>query len=264
MVQKKSMRPNVKIHRRSPGVEASKQGVLVRLNKHLAQLGIASRRKIDELIERNQVWVNGRRAGLGMKINPTEDTIRIGKKEYAPTTQAPELEYWLVYKPVGYVSTTQDPDGRRTVVSLVKSRQRLFPVGRLDVDSEGLILLTNDGALTQQLTHPRHHVPKMYRVRVKGRLTSASLDRIRFGLKLKWERLAPAQVEVVEEDQGSAVLEIILHQGVNRQIRRMMQAINLEVTRLVRVQFGPLEIGNMRAGESRPLTSGEVAHVKKL
>lgn len=260
MAQKKSTR--VKPLRQS---DVSGQGDKhVRLNKHLASLGVASRRKIDELIERNQVWVNDKRAGLGMKIDPAADTIRIGKKEYRPATRAPELEYWLVYKPVGYVSTTYDPDQRRTVISLVRSRQRLFPVGRLDVESEGLIVLTNDGALTQQLTHPRHHVPKTYHVRVKGKLTPTLLNRLRTGLKLKWERLAPAQVEILEENRDSAVLEIVLHQGINRQIRRMMRAVNLEVTKLARVQIGQLELGDMRAGQSRPLTDREVADLKKL
>lgn len=236
----------------------------VRLNKYLAQLGVASRRKIDELIERNQVWINGRRASLGMKVDPATDTVKIGKKEFPPTNTSPVLEYWLVYKPVGYVSTTQDPAGRRTVVSLVRSSQRLYPVGRLDVDSEGLILLTNDGELTQRLTHPRHHVSKVYRVWVRGTLTQAALERLESGIKLKRSRLAPAEITVLEEERESAVLEIVLHQGVNRQVRRMMKAINLEVRRLVRTHIGPLELGKLTVGESRLASAAEVAALKKL
>lgn len=236
----------------------------IRLNKYLAQLGIASRRKIDELIERNQVWVNERRADLGYKIDPATDVIRVGKKQVSPTKKSVELEYWLVNKPVGYVSTTSDPDGRRTVVSLVKSGQRVFPVGRLDVDSEGLILLTNDGALTQRLTHPKHHIPKRYLVTVRGEITPRGLVRIRTGLRLKSERVAPAEIEIMDRSDNRLVLEIILHQGLHRQIRRMMMALNLEVERLQRVAIGPLELGKLKPGNARPLTSAEIETLKNL
>ena len=128
---------------------------LIRLNKYLAQLGIASRRKIDQLIERNQVWVNDKRVDLGMKIDPARDSVRIGKKQIDLKYAAVTHEYWLANKPVGYVSTTQDEQNRPTVLSLVESKARLFPVGRLDLDSEGLILLTNNGELTQRLARSR-------------------------------------------------------------------------------------------------------------
>lgn len=236
----------------------------IRLNKYLAQFGIASRRKIDELIERNQVWVNERRASLGMKIDPANDSIKIGKKLLSPQTTA-QTEYWLVNKPVGYVSTTYDEAGRPTVLSLVKeSKTRLFPVGRLDLDSEGLVILTNDGELTQRLTHPSHHVPKTYRVWVRGRLTDKAIDRIKTGLRLKHQQLAPAKITVLEQGVNHAVLDLTLYQGVNRQVRRMMKALNLTVARLLRISLGPLKLASLPTGEARPLKPAEVSSLKKL
>lgn len=241
---------------------ASRSGKTIRLNKYLAQLGVASRRKVDELIERNQVWVNNRRASLGYKVDPTQDVIRIGKKEVYTGLSSPQVEYWLVNKPVGHVSTTSDPDGRPTVVSLVKSKTRLFPVGRLDVDSEGLIILTNDGELTQHLTHPKHHVPKTYRVWVHGQLTDRAIQRIRLGVKFKHERVAPAEVAVLEQAARSALLELTLYQGLHRQVRRMMKALNLTVDRLQRVAIGSLELGELALGTARKLTADEVTNLK--
>jgi pseudouridine synthase len=243
---------------------ANQKGKTIRLNKYLAQLGVASRRKIDELIERNQVWVNDRRASLGYKIDPSTDKIRVGKKEIRSAGREIAQEYWLVNKPVGVVSTTSDDLGRPTVVSLVKSSLRLFPVGRLDVESEGLILLTNDGELTQRLTHPRHHVPKVYRVWVRGNVTERDLDRIERGVKFKHERVAPAEVKVLEKTDMKAVLDLTLHQGVNRQVRRMMKALNLETVRLVRLSIGPLKLGKLAHGEARQLADQEVAALKDL
>jgi pseudouridine synthase len=244
-------------------LESTHSAKTVRLNKYLAQLGVASRRKIDQLIDRNQVWVNGRRASLGYKIDPTTDVIRIGKKEITPEKTRRTLEYWAVNKPPGYVSTTSDPDGRKTVVTLVKSRERLFPVGRLDADSEGLMILTNDGELTQKITHPKHHIPKTYRVWVRGQITSRGLDRIRTGVKFKHERVAPADVLVLEESDTSALLEITLYQGLHRQVRRMMASLNLEVTRLQRVAIGPIKLGDLKLGDAQALTTAEVLQLEQ-
>lgn len=237
---------------------------LIRLNKYLAQLGIASRRKIDQLIERNQVWVNDRRVDLGMKIDPARDAVRIGKKPIDLKYSVVTHEYWLANKPVGFVSTTQDEQHRPTVLSLVESQARLFPVGRLDLDSEGLILLTNDGELTARLTHPSHHVPKTYRVWVRGQLTDNALARIETGLRLKHLHLAPAKVTVLEHGTNHAVLDLTLHQGVNRQVRRMMKALNLEVARLQRISIGSLQLGELAVGKVRMLTDAEIIALRKL
>lgn len=236
--------------------------MLTRLNKYLSQLGIASRRKVDEMIAERKITVNGTVAELGTKVDGSKDTIKVGKTTYSPEEKARAYTYYMVYKPVGYVSTTSDPEGRPVVTSLVQSEQRLYPVGRLDVESEGLILLTNDGELTQKLTHPSHHMPKTYHVWVSGNFTENAFDRIRSGLRLKHERVAPADVEIIEEWDGGAKLEIILHQGMNRQIRRMMKAINLEVSRLERVAVGSVKIGNLKPGRARLLSKAEVESLK--
>lgn len=232
--------------------------MLQRINKYLAGLGFASRRKIDELIEKRKVLVNGKVAKLGEKIDDHRDTIQVGKKIYQPMELSKEFEYWLVYKPVGYVSSTHDPDGKPVVTSLVETNQRVYPVGRLDVDSEGLIILTNDGKFTNRLTHPSHHLAKTYHVTVKGKITGNGLMQIRKGLKMKKKKLSPAEVTILEKDEGIAILEIILYQGLNRQIRRMMKAINLEVKKLVRVAVGGLSIGKLRPGQAKLLSKQDL------
>lgn len=233
----------------------------LRLNKYLASLGLDSRRKIDSLIERRKVKVNGRTAKLGDKIDDTKDTIQVGKKIFKPSATPTKKEYWMVYKPTGVVSSTSDPRKRKVVTSLVKSKQRLYPVGRLDADSEGLIILTNDGKLTQKLTHPSHHVPKTYVVTTRGKVSRNGLNQIRRGLRLKKMRIAPAEIEILEKEENTAVFEITIHQGINHQIRRMMKAINLEVTRLVRVAVGGLELGNLRPGKAVELTKADIQEI---
>jgi 23S rRNA pseudouridine2605 synthase len=233
----------------------------LRLNKYLASLGLDSRRKIDDLIEKRKVKVNGKVAKLGDKIDDTEDTVQVGKKIFNPSTTQKKNEYWMVYKPVNVVSSTSDPSRRRVVTSLVKSEQRLYPVGRLDADSEGLMILTNDGKLTQRLTHPSHHIPKTYVVTVRGKISWNGLNQIRMGLRLKKIKVKPAEIEVLEKEENTAVLQITIHQGINRQIRRMMKAINLEVTKLVRVAVGGLELGNLKPGKSIQLSKSDIQEI---
>lgn len=235
--------------------------MLQRLNKYLAGLGIASRRKVDDLIDRKKILINGKVAKLGDKVDDRQDVIQVGKKLYQPVDVPQRYEYWLVYKPVGYVSSTHDPDGKPVVTSLVKTNQRIYPVGRLDVESEGLIILTNDGKLTNRLTHPSHHLAKTYHVTVLGKLTGNGLLQIRKGMKMKRGKLLPAEIEIIERDEGVAVLEIILYQGLNRQIRRMMKAINLNVKKLVRVAIGGLTIDGLKPGQARLLTKQDLDRI---
>jgi 23S rRNA pseudouridine2605 synthase len=232
--------------------------MLMRINKYLASRGVASRRRIDELVERKKVLINGAVAKLGDKVDDQKDTIQFGKKIFTPSKTPQKYEHWMVYKPVGYVSTTSDPTGKPVVVSLVKSKQRLYPVGRLDVDSEGLMILTNDGKLTNRLTHPSNHIPKTYRVQVSGKITRNGLNQIRRGMKMKRFKVAPADVEVIEKEDNFAILEIVLYQGLNRQVRRMMKALNLHVKKLSRVAVGSLEIGRLKPGQSKLLTKQDI------
>ncbi len=224
---------------------------MIRLNKYLSQQGLASRRQADTLISEGKVLVNDQPAKLGTTIDPDKDTVKFLGKVVA--SNKPELETYLVYKPLGYVSTTSDPQGRPTVTSLVKSSTRLYPIGRLDQDSEGLILLTNDGDLAYRLTHPKHHVPKTYHALVTGNVTPTKLNRLRRGVMLKDGRTAPAQIEEIRPQGNKSLLSITIFEGRNRQIRRMFSTQKLEVEKLKRVAIGELELGDLKPGNSKKL-----------
>lgn len=230
---------------------------MIRLNKYLSQQGLASRRQADTLISEGKVLVNDQPAKLGTTIDPDKDTVKFLGKVVA--SNKPELETYLVYKPLGYVSTTSDPQGRPTVTSLVKSSTRLYPVGRLDQDSEGLILLTNDGDLGFRLTHPKHHVPKTYHALVTGNVTPAKLNRLRRGVMLKDGRTAPAQIEVIRPQGNKSLLSITIFEGRNRQIRRMFSTQKLEVEKLKRVAIGELELGDLKPGNSKKLDTKDLS-----
>lgn len=230
---------------------------MIRLNKYLSQQGLASRRQADTLISEGKVLVNDQPAKLGTTIDPDKDTVKfLGK---VVVSNKPELETYLVYKPLGYVSTTSDPQGRPTVTSLVKSSTRLYPIGRLDQDSEGLILLTNDGDLAYRLTHPKHHVPKTYHALVTGNVTPAKLNRLRHGVMLKDGRTAPAQIEVIRPQGNKSLLSITIFEGRNRQIRRMFSTQKLEVEKLKRVSIGELELGDLKPGNSKKLDTKDLS-----
>ena len=230
---------------------------MIRLNKYLSQQGLASRRQADTLISEGKVLVNDQPAKLGTTIDPDKDTVKfLGK---VVVSNKPELETYLVYKPLGYVSTTSDPQGRPTVTSLVKSSTRLYPIGRLDQDSEGLILLTNDGDLAYRLTHPKHHVPKTYHALVTGNVTPTKLNRLRRGVMLKDGRTAPAQIEVIRPQGNKSLLSITIFEGRNRQIRRMFSTQKLEVEKLKRVSIGELELGDLKPGNSKKLDTKDLS-----
>lgn len=230
---------------------------MIRLNKYLSQQGLASRRQADTLISQGKVLVNDQPAKLGTTIDPDKDTVKFLGKVVA--SNKPELETYLVYKPLGYVSTTSDPQGRPTVTSLVKSSTRLYPIGRLDQDSEGLILLTNDGDLAYRLTHPKHHVPKTYHALVTGNVTPAKLNRLRRGVMLKDGRTAPAQIEMIRPQGNKSLLSITIFEGRNRQIRRMFSTQKLEVEKLKRVSIGELELGDLKPGNSKKLDTKDLS-----
>jgi len=232
-----------------------------RINKYLAKTGLGSRRKIDELIERGEVFINGHKARLGMKIDPQQDEIKYKNKVVsAEQDEREELEYWILNKPVGVVSTASDPQGRQTVLSFVKNKtdKRLFPVGRLDVDSEGLILLTNDGKLTYKLTHPKFQVEKEYLVWARGKLSSAGLNRLRRGVRLKDGKTMAAEVEMLEKEDKEIHFRIVIREGRNRQVRRMAKAVSLYVTRLQRIRMGKMELGDLQPGQVKKVSYKEI------
>lgn len=231
---------------------------LVRLQKYMAECGVASRRKSEELIERGKVKVNGHPASIGDKINPKKDIVTVGGKRI---NKEERLYYIVLNKPRGYVTTVYDELGRKTVMDLVDVDARVYPVGRLDKDSEGLLILTNDGSFANALTHPKHNFAKVYRVTVRPSVNDEMLERLRNGIEIDGRKTAPCEVNVITEEEGRVVLEFILREGRNRQIRKMCEAVGLEVARLKRISIGPVKLGMLKTGKTRRLTDNEV---KKL
>ncbi|APB35271.1 pseudouridine synthase [Gloeomargarita lithophora Alchichica-D10] len=228
-----------------------------RLQKILAQRGVAARRQAEDLIRRGQVRVNGSLAQLGQKCNPQVDEITIRGQPLPP---APALFYYLLHKPLGVVSTCADPQGRPTVRDfLPPACPPLHPVGRLDCDSSGALLLTNDGELTLALTHPRHPVWKTYRVWVKGQPTAVDLSQWRRGMDLDGQPTLPAQVRILQKTAHQTLLEIHLREGRNRQIRRVAAQLGYPVLRLHRQAIGEIQLGALPLGHLRPLTPPEQA-----
>lgn len=231
-----------------------------RLAKYLARSGVASRRRAEGLITAGRVTVNGRVVTTPVfNVDPDRDTVTVDGRPVRPERKV----YLMLHKPPGYLSTVSDPQGRPTVLDLVPRIGRLYPVGRLDADSEGLLLLTNDGELTVLLTHPRYHVPKTYRVWVAGIPNQEDLGRLTRGVVLEDGPTAPARVRLVRAGRGEAVLEITLFEGRKRQIRRMCEAIGHPVRRLVRVGLGPLRLGDLPPGRWRELRPDEVAALRR-
>jgi 23S rRNA pseudouridine2605 synthase len=227
-----------------------------RLQKVLAQLGVGSRRACEELIAAGRVAVNGEIAVLGRRVDPGTDRVAI---DGVPVGIRPGLVYYALNKPAGVISTASDPHRRPAVTGLVPAEPRVHPVGRLDADSEGLLLLTNDGDLTFRLTHPRFGVEKEYLVMVEGTPARGALRQLREGVVLEDGPTAPARVAAV----GLHGLRITIHEGRNRQVRRMCDAIGHPVLRLVRTRIGPVRIGKLAPGEWRELTPGEVRALER-
>lgn len=233
----------------------------IRLQKMLADCGVASRRKSEELIRQGRVKVNGRRAEIGDKVDPVNDKVYVGSRRVTGTAR-PKLRYIMFNKPRGVLTTMNDEKGRRCVADLIHDiDERVYPVGRLDRDSEGMLLLTNDGEFANHIMHPKKHVNKVYRVTVRPNITDAQADKLSSGVVIDGRKTAPAQVRVVKREEERAVLEIVLREGRNRQIRKMCESVGLEVARLKRIAVGGVKLGGLRSGDWRDLTEAEI---KKL
>ena len=232
------------------------EGDGIRLQKVLAQAGIGSRRVCEELIDRRRIRVNGEVAVQGRRVDPETDVIEVDGAQIGVRAG---LVHYLLNKPKGVVTTASDPHGRSTVIDLVPPEPRVFPVGRLDADSEGLLLLTNDGDLTHRLTHPSFGVDKEYLVEVEGEPHRGALSRLREGVELEDGRTAPAKVAQLD----GRLLRITIHEGRNRQVRRMCEAVGFPVVRLVRTRIGPLTDRTLPPGEYRSLTQEEVRALER-
>nr|MBC7244344.1 rRNA pseudouridine synthase [Chloroflexota bacterium] len=232
-----------------------------RLHKFLARAGVTSRRKCEELIAAGRVRVNGETVSTpGSKVDPEHDRIEVDGRLI---TLPQQHIYLMLNKPVGYVCTVRDPQGRPTIVDLIPPGRRLYPVGRLDMESEGLVLLTDDGDLTQRLTHPSYEHEKEYHVLVDGEPGPHTLQRLREGIPLEDGLTWPADVTVLGHDSEGTWLRFVIHEGRKRQLRRMCEAVGHPVRRLVRVRIGPLQLGSLPQGQYRALTEEECTMLRK-
>lgn len=233
-----------------------------RLQKLIAAAGLASRRQAEEWISAGRVTVNGRPAVLGDRADLAVDRVEVDGR---PIAGAERKVYLLLHKPAGYVTSRSDPQGRAVVTDLVSDvKARLFSVGRLDYNTEGLLLLTNDGELAHRLAHPRHEVEKTYLVRVRGRLPEEARRCLEKGIVLEDGPTAPARVEKLRATSTHTWFEITIHEGRNRQVRRMCEAVGYPVSRLKRIRFAFLDLGHLAPGEYRYLTPEEVKRLQRL
>ena len=230
----------------------------MRLGKYLAHAGVASRRAAERMIAEGRVQVAGKPVTDPARDVGEQDDVRVDGRSLATEP----LEYFLLHKPIGVLSTASDPQGRPTVTELVDSDARLYPVGRLDADSSGLVLLTNDGELANRLMHPRYEVPRTYRVKVAGSPSKRALQELREGVELEDGPSRPARVRVVRGGRES-IVDVTIHEGRNRIVRRMFEAVGYPVRSLERVSFGPLELGRLRSGGTRRLRPHELAEVRR-
>lgn len=234
-----------------------------RLQKVISRAGIASRRQAEELILAGKVKVNEQVVTeLGVKVSP-QDKVKVDGK----LIRREKLVYLLLYKPKGVITTTKDERGRKTVIDyLPKVKERVYPVGRLDYNTEGLLVLTNDGHLTNQMIHPRYELQKVYRARIEGMTTEEELDRLRVGVELEDGMTAPALVQMLgyEPERDYTLIELTIHEGRNRQVRRMCEAIGHPVVQLKRIQIGNLTLDGLRRGQSREITKEELRALKTL
>ena len=232
-----------------------------RLNKYIASSGLCSRRKADELIESGVVMVNGKKVTeLGFTVNP-KDKVFVNGKMIHPVKH----EYYRFYKPAGYITTADDENGRKTIYELIpENLYHLKPVGRLDKDSTGLIILTNDGDLINDLTHPSVKVPKLYRVSINGKISQNDIDTMYKGIEIEPGKIAYAEVDVLEVDNNHTVMEIMLYQGLNRQIRKMFEHLGFEVLTLKRIQHATLNLDGLKRGMLKPIKPQQIKELRNF
>lgn len=234
----------------------------IRLQKYLAECGVASRRKSEELIAAGKVKVNGVTALIGDKVNPKHDKVTVSGKK---VVSVKKNVYIMLNKPRGFITTMNDEHDRKCVAELVKDiNTRVYPVGRLDRESEGLLIMTNDGEFTNALTHPSKHVSKTYRVTIRPTITKEKATEFRNGIEIDGRMTAPADLRVLETQENRTVVEVTIYEGRNRQIRKMFEALGIEVARLKRTKVGNLKLGMLKQGAYRHLTEDEVSSLYEL
>lgn len=232
-----------------------------RLQKIMAQAGIGSRRACEEMIKDKRVMLNGKVASLGQKANPTHDVILVDGKQIGSKEV---LRYFILNKPFGYITTAKDQFDRKSVLDLLPDvKERIYPVGRLDYDSEGLVFLTNDGDLAYQVMHPKYELAKTYLVQIDDKITMDAVYRLKTGVRLEDGRTEPAEVQVLKSEADLSVIRLTIKEGRNRQIRRMCKELGYNVQRLTRINIGPLSLSRLQKGEARALTAREIKELKR-
>ncbi|HVZ11700.1 MAG TPA: pseudouridine synthase [Patescibacteria group bacterium] len=230
-----------------------------RIDKYLANMGVCARRTVDALLLEKTVTINGNRVTeSGIRLNPNTDVVKINGEEI----KKPELVYFLLNKPKGYISTTYDERSRKNVVSLIKTNERVYPVGRLDRATTGLLILTNDGELTNHLTHPRNHVNKTYRLTISGNISDDQIEKVSNGIELEDGQTHPAEVKVLNREAKTSIIDMTIHEGRNRQIRRMCEAIGITLLALERIAIGSLTDKTLAPGKYRELTKSELRELQ--
>ena len=234
----------------------------MRINKYLAECGVASRRACDKLVAEGQVTVNGHTAAIGEDIDEQRDTIAV---RGVPVERSIRHQYYLMNKPKGYICSVHDDRGRKTVLDLMPDRGgRIYPVGLLDYDTEGMLILTDDGDLAFRLTHPKNEIPKTYLVKIEGGITDAELNRLRAGVELDGKRTNKSKIKVVETDKKFTKLHVTINEGRNRQVRRMFESVGKEITFLKRIKIGDMGLGSLERGKVRKLTAEEILYLTNL
>lgn len=239
---------------------ASIKGKTIRADKLLSSLGLSSRRGIENFLKKNKVEANGVKITQHGQRIPLKHTIKLNGKEI----KKPKKVYFLLNKPKGVVSTASDEYGRKNVVNLIKTDERIFPIGRLDRDTHGLLILTNDGELTNLLTHPKYHVQKVYVLKIKGPVLNDQIQELEAGIELEDGITQPANLKILQKRKDGTFLEMTIFEGRKRQIRRMCEAINLNLLDLQRIRFGNLELEDLKPGEYRQLSGKEIEKLRRL
>lgn len=235
----------------------------IRLQKYIADCGITSRRKAEELISTRHVKVNGRTSSIGDKVDPRRDLVTVSGKAIRPTA---EKVYIVINKPRGYLTSVTDDRDRKCVTELTKDiKERIYPVGRLDKDSEGMLLMTNDGEFANMMMHPRSKVGKTYRVTVRGKVDDETIAKLISGVVLDdGVKTLPCEVEIITAEEDRTVMSFVLYEGRNRQIRRMCEAVGLRVIRLKRTAIGTIKLGMLQTGKWRNLTEKEISKLRSI
>ncbi len=232
----------------------------MKLQKYMASCGIASRRSCENLIREGKVTLNGETATVGVNYNEGDSVVVFGKQIFPEAIK----EYILLFKPVGFITTAKDERGRQTVLDIIKSETRVYPVGRLDVNTSGLLLLTNDGDLANRLTHPRFQVSKTYKALLKGEVTQEAIQKLCDGVLLEDGMTSPARAKMIKFENGKSIVEITIKEGRNRQVRRMFEAVGYNVLNLRRTSLGKLTLGGMEKGQYRNLEQREIDYLYSL